>query len=145
MKKILLLTATFASTLPIVAATFTADFNSGTVPAGSSLTGTAAVTATGGYTNSGVLRLTEAVGGLVNDWLINDFSAGAAINAFNATFKVELGPVAGADGFSLNWGTNLTGIAGEEGEGTGLSVCFDTFDNGGAEAPAIDIKWQGNT
>src|SRR5262249_44165368 len=60
------------------------------------------------------------------------------------TFKVELGPVAGADGFSLNWGTNVVGNAGEEGEGTGLTVAFDTFDNGGGEAPAIDIKWQGN-
>src|SRR5262249_40597221 len=75
----------------------------------------------------------------------SDFSSGAAINAFNATFKVELGPVGGADGLSLNWGTNITGIAGEEGEGTGLTIAFDTFDNGGGEAPAIDIKWQGHT
>ena len=99
----------FTLTLPVSAATFTADFNSGTVPAGSTISGTAAANAAGGYTNSGGLRLTEAVGGQVGNWVVNDFSAGAAINAFNATFKVELGPVGGADGFSLNWGTNATG------------------------------------
>src|SRR5262245_39768809 len=94
---------------PAFAATFTADFNTGTVPAGSTLVGTATVQLTGGYTNSGGLRLTENVGGQVGDLLISDFSSGAAINAFNATFKVELGPAAsGADGFSLNWGTNIT-------------------------------------
>src|SRR5882672_5989104 len=33
---------------------------------------------------------------------------------------------------------------GEDGAGTGLSVNFDTWDNGGGEAPSIDLKWQGN-
>ena len=137
-----------AALLPLAraafAATFTADFNTGTVPAGTSIGGSAAVTATGGVTNSGVLRLTENTGGQLGSWTINDFSAGAAINGFSSTFKVEFGPVGGADGFSFNWGTNVT-LAGffEEGYGTGLTVEFDTFDNGGGEAPAIDIKWKG--
>ena len=38
----------------------------------------------------------------------------------------------------------MTGISSEEGDGNGLIIAFDTYDNGGGEAPAIDIKWQGN-
>jgi hypothetical protein len=146
MKLFCVVAAIFAAGFSALAASFNADFNTGTVPAGSSLVGTATVQLTGGNTNSGGLRLTENVGGQVGAMLVNDFSSGAAIGAFSASFKVEIGPAAGADGFSFNWGTNLTGTGFiEEGDGTGLSVAFDTFDNGGAEAPAIDIKWLGNT
>ena len=49
----------------------------------------------------------------------------------------------GADGYSFNWGTDLSTSAGEEGTGTGLSVPVDTFDNGGGEAPGLEIKWKG--
>src|SRR5439155_6312580 len=51
----------------------------------------------------------------------------------------------GADGYSFNWGTDLatTGV-GEEGTGSGLSVTVDTFDNGGGEAPGLEIKYKGN-
>src|SRR5262245_64062103 len=125
MKSLLVSSPMLAIGLAAAAATFTADFNTGTVPAGSSLVGSATVNATGGYTNSGGLRLTENIGGQVGDLLISDFSSGAAISSFTASFKVELGPVGGADGFSLNWGTNITGIAGEEGEGNGLTIAFD--------------------
>jgi hypothetical protein len=34
---------------------------------------------------------------------------------------------------------------GEEGAGTGLTIAFDTNDNGGGEAPAVDVKWRGQT
>lgn len=114
------------------------------MPAGSSVLGSAAVNAAGGVGNTGVLRLTEAVSGQTGTWFVNDFSGGAAVNAFNATFKVELGngTTPPADGFSFAWATNLSGAAfAEEGETNGLVVAFDTFNNGGAEAPAIDVKW----
>lgn len=38
---------------PVVAGTYTADFNAGTVPAGSSVIGSATVTATGSDTDGG--------------------------------------------------------------------------------------------
>src|SRR5262249_19760001 len=101
MKPLTLIVPVLLAACSARAATFTADFNTGTVPAGSTLVGSATVQLTGGYTNSGGLRLTENVGGQVGNLLINDFSSGAAISSFNATFKVEIGPAAGADGFSL--------------------------------------------
>ena len=81
----------------LAAATFTADFNSGTAPSGSTLAGNATVTDTGGVSNSGVLRLTENIGGQFSAWIVSDFSGGSAVNAFTATLKLEMGPVAGAD------------------------------------------------
>jgi CubicO group peptidase (beta-lactamase class C family) len=128
------------------AATYLADFNNGLVPPGSSLYGSAAISPSGGFSNSGVLRLTEAVGGQFGSWVINDFSGGAAVTAFTASFKMELGQGTAppADGLSFNWATDLpAGPIGEEGGGTGLTVEFDTYDNGGGEAPALDIKWGG--
>ena len=32
---------------------------------------------------------------------------------------------------------------GEDGSGSGFRVVVDTYDNGGGEAPAIDIMWSG--
>lgn len=54
----------------------------------------------------------------------------------------------GADGYSMSWGADLPnppsiGNPGEEGAGTGLIVTVDTFDNGGGEAPGLEIKWRG--
>jgi hypothetical protein len=128
-------------------ATFTADFNTGTIPAGTSVISNAVVTATGGVGDTGVLRLTEAVGSQFGTWIINDFSSGVPVNAFTASFKIELGNGSAppADGFSFNWATNLpAGAFNEEGAGTGLTVVFDTFNNGLSEAPAIDVKWESN-
>ena len=51
-----------------------------------------------------------------------------------------------ADGFSFNWANDLpdgTWPNTEGGTGSGLTVAFDIFDNGGGEAPAIDVKWNG--
>ena len=62
---------------------------------------------------------------------------------FHAQFKMMIGGGdAPADGLSFNyaWDYSWNPPFGEEGDGTGLSVCFDTYDNGGGEAPAIDIK-----
>lgn len=46
-----------------------------------------------------------------------------------------------ADGFSFNFASDLSGsVFGEEGQGTGLTIAFDIYDNGGGEAPAIEAK-----
>lgn len=55
----------------------------------------------------------------------------------------------GADGYSLNWATDLPetpdyALPGEEGIGSGLTVTVDTWDNGGAEAPGIELRWKSN-
>src|SRR5262249_16210209 len=83
-------------------------------------------------------------------WLTDDPAPGQAVNGFVAEFTSTIIPAPGgqtAAGFSFNWSSDLpngTYAVGEEGEGSGLRVCFDTFDNGGREAPAIDVKWGTN-
>jgi hypothetical protein len=49
-----------------------------------------------------------------------------------------------ADGLSINIGNDLPDTIGlaEEGSGSGIRICFDTWDSGGGEAPAIDV-WRG--
>ena len=98
------------------------------------------VDSTGGVGDSGVLKLTTAENSQLGSFLIDDLDAGAAISAFTATFKLLIGGGNGADGFSFNFANDLPGSFGEEGAGTGLTVSFDVFDNGGGEAPAIDLK-----
>lgn len=145
---------TFEATPPppvsLAEATFCANFNSG-VPSGVSVFGSATV-------NGGFLKLTDATGGLGVSY-VNDFNGGAKVTAFQATFKAALfgstccgGGAFPADGFSFNLVSaaatpatpDLTQAV-EEGIGQGLTVSFDTWDNGGGEAPAIDVKWQGQT
>jgi len=55
-----------------------------------------------------------------------------------------------ADGFSFNLVPKATvlsnpgyGQPAEEGLGEGLAINFDTWDNGDAEGPAIEVKWLG--
>ncbi len=46
-----------------------------------------------------------------------------------------------ADGFAFVLGDDAAdGAFGENGAGSGLVVSFDTYDNGGGEAPAIDVS-----
>lgn len=124
------------------------DFNSGAVPPGYKLTGTASTAATGGLNGSGMVKLTTALTGQAGALTVNDFSGGAAISGFIAEFDLRLGggSTPPADGLSFNFTPPVSApTAGslEEGVGTGLSVCFDVYDNGGGEAPAIDIKYKG--
>lgn len=112
-------------------------------PAGSSVYGSA-------YLGGGVLHLTDAVNGQSGAFRVDDLLGGAPLGSFQMTFDalVGLGTAPPADGFSVSVAANLPagpwGLA-EEGEGNGLSICFDNFDNGGGEAPSIDVKWQGAT
>lgn len=95
---------------------------------------------------SGYVSLTDAVNSQSGTMVVPDFDAGATIGNFTANFKLAITPGSGnpADGFSFNWSTDLSGETSEEGGGTGLTVAFDIYDNGGGEAPSIDVKVGGN-
>jgi hypothetical protein len=127
----------------------TANFDD--LPAGSQVFGNTTV-------SGGVLHLTDNANSQSGAWLSPTIPN--RIASYTIRFKALVGggtccgdpttgnPTSTADGFSVNVANDLPAgpypIA-EEGAGTGLSVCFDTWDNGGGEAPAIDIKWKGAT
>lgn len=97
----------------------------------------------GGFGGSGYISLTDAINDQTGSILIEDLDGGSPVGGFQARFKLRMGGGSGnaADGFSFNFATDLNGgTFGEEGQGTGLTVTFDIYDNGGGEAPAIDIK-----
>jgi hypothetical protein len=154
MKRVLLL---FAAALALAASqtyagVFTANFDDGAVPAGSTIWGTTVVEPTGGVNNSGVLKLTKALPNQGGSFIINDLDAAQPVNGFDLRFKLRMGGGGGtpADGFSFSVAPNLPdGTWGEEGTGSGLSVAFDIYNNAAAgtpaEAPSIDIKWPGTT
>ncbi len=129
------------------AGSFTADFNSGTVPAGSSVYQNAVVEATGGVGDSGALKLTKAINGQVGGFVVEDLDAGANVNSLDVTFDVRCGggSATPADGWSFCVGPDLPATGwGEEGPTTaGLVVAFDIYDNGGGEAPAITLRFGG--
>ena len=130
-----------------IAGSFAAEFESGP-PAGATLFGSAYVDSSGGFGGGGALKLTDAfVYGENGYFVINDLDAGVPITGFTATFKLLVGGGNGADGFSFNFANDLpdsvTGTS-EEGAGSGLTLEFDTYNNGGGEAPAIDIKLNGS-
>lgn len=123
--------------------TFSSNFDSGQPP-GSALYGWAFVDGFGGVGDSGVLKLTEAISSEEGSFMLDDLDAGTAITGFTASFKMLIGGGSQADGLSFNFANDLPDSSfGEEGAGTGLSICFDTYDNGGGEAPAIDVKQAG--
>ncbi len=132
----------------------TLNFNDGTTPANTLLVGaTPEIAANGGVNDSGVLKLTHDAGGEAGALVINDLSSGAAVTGVTAEFDVLLRSAATpADGFSFSIGSDISddpitnaprGL--EDGVGSGLSVAFDLYDNGGGEAPAIDILYNGQT
>lgn len=132
------------SVLTVAAPTVIYDFNQGLPPA-TALYGGASIA-------NGVLELNSNEMGQTGTFLTTDLAPGRWVRGFTAAFRVRMSPGAGsfayADGFSFNWSTDLpNGIyaeAAEEGEGSGLRICFDTYDNGNLEAPAIDVKWGTN-
>src|SRR6266480_705760 len=136
------------------------DFDSGTAPQGTSVTGTAIVDSIGGLTNSGVLKLTTAANDQAGAFIIEDIDAGALVYGFTARFDVLVGggTTPPADGFSFNFANDIPadptlnpprGL--EDGTGSGLSVGFDIFNNDtifgitppaeATPAPSIDIRY----
>ena len=131
------------------------DFNDGEVPVGTEVYGTAIVEMEGGVENSGMLLLTEATNSQLGSFVIADFNEGANINGIGVAMKLRIGgpgeDLGGssnpADGFAFSFAPDVpdgTWLA-EEGAGSGISVCIDTWDNGGGEAPAVDLKFDGAT
>jgi hypothetical protein len=132
---------TSSLTVPSAAAgTFSTGFESG-LPLGTAVFGSAFVDGSGGVNGSGVLKLTTTGNALQGSFIVQDIDGSAPVSAFTATFKMLIGGGNGADGLSFNFANYFPEPPfGEEGAGTGLTVSFDTFDNGGGEAPAIDAK-----
>jgi hypothetical protein len=144
--KIRLFAAAFAavgSLASVQAGSFFADFNDGLVPANATAYGNAMVLPSGGYTNSGFLELTPAVGSQSAAFILNDLDAGTPVVSFTASYKCLIGGggYSGADGMSFNFAPDLpAGPISQEGAGTGLTVEFDTFPNGAPDtAPSIDV------
>ena len=88
---------------------------------------------------------------------IGDITGGRTFKDFEVGFKVYISDSTccgdsddfseghrPADGWSLSIGNDLPDTIGlaEEGAGSGIRICFDTWDSGGGEAPAIDV-WNG--
>ncbi len=119
--------------------TFSTDFSS--QPPNTRLFGT---DINAGVIEDGVLKLTKGPGGKQGAFIIDDLDNGAPIRAFTVTFDLFIGGGTVADGLSFNFASDLPNSSfSEEGAGTGLTVSFDTYDNGFGEAPAIDVKWNG--
>jgi len=125
------------------------DFNDGQVPTGTDTGGSATNLVSGGPNGTGILQLTQNANSLQGGFSIPDLANGASVTNFTATFKMFIGKgtANAADGFSFNAATDLPAPSGattsEEGTGGGLTIAFDTYDNGALEAPAIDVKWAG--
>jgi hypothetical protein len=134
------------------AGSFSADFNSGTVPAGMTLLGGATNDVSGGPDGSGCLKLTAAAASQNGGFVLDDLDAGNRIETFTATFNMHMGngTALPADGLSFNFGVApSTATFGEQGiiNGAGLngiSVGFDAYDNGTAddqEAPEVCVRF----
>jgi len=151
MSKIPRLSALAFATAAVAASagTFTSDFSNPN-QTGFTLTGGARADGVTPYPaiENGYLVLTYNENSLQAAIAIDDLDGGEAIQAFTVSFKLQIGPGSGnaADGFSFSFGPDVTAGAsiGEEGVGNGVIVAFDIYDNGGAEAPAIDVKYGGN-
>jgi uncharacterized repeat protein (TIGR01451 family) len=119
--------------LPAQAGSFSTNFAAG-VPAGSTVFGSAAVA-------DGALKLTTAVNNQTGSLILDDLDSGEFVKAFNANFRLKIGGGSGAGGVSFTFGPLIPDAAfGNEGSADrGLVISFDTYDNGGGEAPAIDV------
>src|SRR5439155_9150848 len=137
--------AVFAPALCTQAGNFSSDFNSG-LPANTAVFGSAFVDTVDGVGGSGCLKLTDTGGSEIGVLIItNDLDAGSSVLSFSTSFKMTIGGgTGGGDGFSFNFANNLdlTGnwVNAEEGNGTGLTIEFDTYQNSAGEAPNIDVK-----
>ncbi|MBI5383844.1 MAG: CHRD domain-containing protein [Verrucomicrobia bacterium] len=124
---------------------FSAHFNDGQLPPGTVSSG-----ATPPYVGAeGALHLTDAVTYQQGYWTV-PLPQTVTLSSLYVRWRMFIGgggdpidPLAGADGMSFSVGTNLgTAFLPEEGAPSGLSVCVDTWNNGG-EPPRVEVRWQG--
>ena len=152
MRRALLPLAAALAAVAATAGSFTSDFSNPN-QTGFTLTSNDATRPDGNWFSP---EITE--GHLVLTWnevseqgaiVLEDLDAGNAIDSFIARFKLQIGPGSGnaADGLAFCFGSDIDPAAnfGEEGVGSGIIVSFDVYDNGGGEAPAIDVKYNGVT
>jgi hypothetical protein len=148
-------------TLTVQAGSFSSDFNSGALPAGShtnaNANGGAYLELTGGVGNSGCLKLTKSINSQNGSLILDDLDAGQPIYGFDATFKLRIGggSTPPADGMSFSVGPTLadTTLFGEGGAGGGLSFDWDIYDNpDNPPSPQINVRvagglvaWKGYT
>jgi hypothetical protein len=138
--------------LSVRAGTFSTDFNTGALPAGShtnaNANGGAYLELTGGVGDSGCLKLTKNINSQNGSFILDDLDAGQPIYGFDATFKVRIGGGTStpADGMSLSVGPSLadTSLFGEGGAGGGLSFDWDIFNNpDNPPSPQINVRVAG--
>ncbi|HJN81575.1 MAG TPA: immunoglobulin domain-containing protein, partial [Verrucomicrobiota bacterium] len=132
-----------------VVASFEEDFEGDNVGEGVTIAGTAVQALefleTGGRLELiGILKVTDAVYSQSGGMLIDDFSNSAAFNEFEISFRMFMGQGTSrpADGLSVSIGNDLPNLANPAEEGApdaAFRVCFDAWDSGGGEAPAIEI------
>src|SRR5215831_12973334 len=118
--------------LTVQAGSFSTDFNTGALPAGSHTNANAAGGAylelTGGVGDSGCLKLTKNINSQNGSFILDDLDAGQPIYGFDVTYKVRIGGGTStpADGMSLCVAPDLsdTILFGEGGAGSGLRFCW---------------------
>lgn len=93
----------------------------------------------------GELVLTKLNGGYIGGFVIQS-TPGSNINAFTTTFDYKIYGGTGADGLSLSYASNIANNAGggESGEGSGIVLQLDTYDNEGiATGSRVRILYNG--
>jgi hypothetical protein len=151
-------TLTVVAPITITSPSVIYDFNDCQVPANTFLNGSGQGLGNGGYvdcsggvTNSGVLKLTDAINGEGGTFIFPDFADGQPVKAFTAYFAAMIGGGSSppADGFSFVWSSTndlpSNVIFGETGSGSGLIVGFDIYINNNAdpEAPSFSVVYRG--
>ncbi len=122
--------------------TFIDNFNDNSA-APAILNGSAVIN-NGGSNGTPNVLLTPNTASQTGSLILPDLSPGVAVQSFMAGFDLQIGPGTStpADGTSFVFG-QLTdnSLFGEEGPPAfnGLTLSFDIFDNGGGEAPAIEV------
>ena len=143
-----------------VLASFETDFSDGEIPDTAELFGTATIgpdELDEADEPNEFLHVTDALNGQNGSMKIQDITDGRTFKEFEVGFRLYISDSTccgdaddtspahrPADGWSLSIGNELPDTIGlpEEGTGSGIRICFDTWDSGGGEAPAIDV-WNG--
>ncbi|MDA7624727.1 hypothetical protein N8697_00995, partial [bacterium] len=143
-----------------VLASFETDFSDGEIPETAELFGTAVIgpdELDEADEPNEFLHVTDALNGQNGSMKIQDITDGRTFKEFEVGFRLYISDSTccgsdddwspahrPADGWSLSIGNDLPDTIGlpEEGTGDGIRICFDTWDSGGGEAPAIDV-WNG--